>query len=181
MIILFDELDKVHQTEKGQAIYGYLTHLIDSTQNSRYQDVYLSGLELDMSKVFFVFTFNNPEVIDATVKDRLKIVKVPEPTPEDKGNIAEQFILPELCENMNFPLSLDRGIIDAIVSQQREHGGLRGVKRVLEDILGKLNVSRMLTSDLRTGLTYYENSADAMIRKIMEKHETRGESLPMYA
>ena len=183
MIILFDELDKVHQTEKGQAIYGYLTHLIDNTQNSRYQDVYLSGLELDVSRIFFVFTFNNLEAIDATVRDRLKIVKVKEPSALDKGNIAEKFILPELCTNMRFPVSINRDFIDAIVAQQKDNGGLRGVRRVLEDIVGKLNVSRMLDRDVQRKLTYFGSTSDDMIRNIMTKHDKDdlGHALSMYA
>jgi ATP-dependent Lon protease len=182
MIILFDELDKVHHTEKGQAIYAYLTHLIDNSQNTRNQDVYLSGLELDVSRIFFVFTFNNIEAIDATVRDRLKIVKVQEPSSVDKGNIAEKFILPELCLNMKFSVQLDRAVIDALVMQQKELGGLRGVKRVLEDILGKLNVSRMLDRETQKQLTYWANSPDHMIRNIMTKHgkDDAFSSLGMY-
>ncbi len=169
-IILFDELDKIHRSDKGQAIYAYLTHLIDPTQNQKYQDVYLSGLELDVSKVFFVFTFNDIDAIDATVRDRLKIVKVKEPTSEDKGNIAEKFILPELCANMKFSVQVEREVIDAVVAQQNENGGLRGVKRVLEDILGKLNVSRMLDRETQKQLTYWGSSSRSMIQNIVSKH-----------
>ena len=169
-IILFDELDKIHRSDKGQAIYAYLTHLIDPTQNSKYQDVYLSGLELDVSKVFFVFTFNDLDAIDATVRDRLKIVRVKEPTALDKGNIAEKFILPELCANLKFTVQIERDVIDAVVAQQTENGGLRGVKRVLEDILGKLNVSRMLDRETQKQLTYWDASSTEMIKHIVSKH-----------
>ncbi len=175
-IILFDELDKIHRSDKGQAIYAYLTHLIDPTQNSKYQDVYLSGLELDVSKVFFVFTFNDLDAIDATVRDRLKIVKVKEPTALDKGNIAEKFILPELCANLKFTVQIERDVIDAVVAQQKENGGLRGVKRVLEDILSKLNVSRMLDRETQKQLTYWGASANEMIQHIVCKHANDSET-----
>ena len=38
-IIFIDELDKV-RTENGKEIIGILTHLIDTTQNSGFQDKY---------------------------------------------------------------------------------------------------------------------------------------------
>lgn len=169
-IIYFDELDKVHQTEKGQAIYSYLTHLIDPTQNHKYQDVYLSGLELDMSKVFFVFSFNDMDLIDGTVKDRLKVITIKDPTFEDKVTIALEYIVPEICKNVNYEAKISKEIIEKIVRQDRSHSGLRGIKRVLEDVIGKLNVIRMLDDEVCEKLSYYGTSDESIMIKIIDKH-----------
>ena len=173
-IIYFDELDKVHQTDKGQAIYAFLTHLIDPTQNSKFQDVYLSGLELDVSKIFFVFSFNDENAIDATVKDRLKIIKIEEPSKKDKIHIAEQFIIPEICKNINYDFPLDLKVIEKVVNQDKTKSGLRGIKRVLEDILGKLNVLRMLDQISQEKLSFYNVSNETIIDNIINKHANIG-------
>ena len=43
-IIFIDELDKVSKTEHGKEIIGILTHLIDTTQNDKFEDKYFSGI-----------------------------------------------------------------------------------------------------------------------------------------
>ena len=41
----FDELDKVSRTEHGREIIGILTHLVDPSQNSTFQDKYFTGID----------------------------------------------------------------------------------------------------------------------------------------
>ena len=60
-IIFIDELDKVSHTEHGKDIISILTHLTDSTQNEAFQDKYFSGIDLDLSKVLFIFSYNDPQ------------------------------------------------------------------------------------------------------------------------
>ena len=66
-IIFIDELDKVSKTEHGKEIIGILTHLIDSTQNSAFQDKYFTGIDLDLSKALFIFSYNDVEAIDSII------------------------------------------------------------------------------------------------------------------
>jgi len=171
-IIYFDELDKIHRTDKGQAIYAFLTHLIDPSQNKKFQDLYLSGLEFDVSKVFFVFSYNDVDSIDKTVKDRLKIINIKEPSHDDKVQIAEKFIISEICENINYDVKIDRDIIEEIVRQDQNRSGLRGIRRVLEDIICKLNVIRLLDDSWRDRLSFYDNSSTRMIHNIIKQHKT---------
>lgn len=169
-IIYFDELDKIHRTEKGQAINGFLTHLIDPSQNKAFQDVYLAGLDLDVSQVFFVFSFNDETLIDATVRDRLKIIHIDDPTIDDKINIAEKFIIPEICQNVNFNVTLDRSIVKRIISSHDDTQGLRAIKRTLENIISKLNVVRMLDTENRKKLSYYKDRYMDIILNIIEEN-----------
>jgi ATP-dependent Lon protease len=181
-IIYIDEADKVHKTEKGQAIYSFLTHLIDPSQNQKFQDVYLSGLELDVSKVFFLFSFNDASLIDGTVKDRLKIINIAEPSFADKVNIAEKFLLPEICGNVNFTVDLSREILERIVREDKNDSGLRGVKRILEDLVTKLNVLRMLDDGNKEKLSFYNSDMNVMIDTIIRKHTDKdaGKFAAMY-
>ena len=172
-IIYFDELDKIHQTDKGQSIYSFLTHLIDPTQNSKFQDVYLSGLELDVSQVLFIFSFNDENLIDPTVKDRLKTITIKEPSADDKVNIAQKFIIPEICSNINYKVDIDIDIIERIVRFDNSRSGLRGVRRILEDVISKLNVVRMLDEQNQNRLSFYNVSKEQMIDNIINKHNAQ--------
>ena len=68
-IIYFDELDKVSDTYRGQEIIHMLTHLTDSSQNSLFVDNYFHGVTFDLSKVLFIFSFNDESKIDKILKD----------------------------------------------------------------------------------------------------------------
>ena len=63
-IIFIDELDKVSRSEHGKEIIGILTHLVDETQNEAFQDKYFTGINLDLSKALFIFSYNDPSHID---------------------------------------------------------------------------------------------------------------------
>ena len=58
-VIYFDELDKISDTPKGEEITGILTHLTDTTQNSQFHDKYFSNIDFDLSKVLFIFSYND--------------------------------------------------------------------------------------------------------------------------
>jgi ATP-dependent Lon protease len=72
MVLMFDELDKISTTSKGEEVQNLLVHLTDSVQNSVFEDKYLSGIPIDLSKIMFVFSGNNLEKID---KIHVEIVK----------------------------------------------------------------------------------------------------------
>ena len=63
-IIFIDELDKVSSTEQGKEIIGILTHLVDTTQNESFEDKYFSGVEINLSKALFIFSYNDASLID---------------------------------------------------------------------------------------------------------------------
>lgn len=169
-IIYFDELDKVHQNSKGQSIFAFLTHLIDPSQNSKYQDMYLSGLNLDMSKVFFLFSFNDETLIDKTVKDRLKIISIANHSEVDQIEIANKFIIPEIKRNLRFDLdfALDQESIRQIV-KKNENSGLRFVEKTLENVFSKLNVVRMLSDQEKKKLSFYDDDTHKMVENILKK------------
>ena len=54
-VIYFDELDKISETKSGEDISSILTHLTDFSQNQTWEDKYLTGVEIDLSKSRFYF------------------------------------------------------------------------------------------------------------------------------
>ena len=65
-VIFFDELDKVSDTSKGEEIINILMHLTDSTQNNHFNDKYFQGIDFDLSKCIFIFSFNDETKIEYT-------------------------------------------------------------------------------------------------------------------
>ena len=74
-IIYFDELDKVSNTSKGREIINLLIHMIDPVQNKHFVDKYFHGLELDLSKCTFIFSFNEPHKVNYILLDRITKVE----------------------------------------------------------------------------------------------------------
>ena len=101
-IIFIDELDKISKTEHGKELIGILTHLTDSTQNQEFADKYFSGVKIDLSRVLFIFSYNNPENIDPILLDRIHRVKFKSLKKQEKIYISKNYMLPEICKTVGF-------------------------------------------------------------------------------
>ena len=141
-IIFIDELDKVSNTEHGKEIIGILTHLIDPTQNEQYQDKYFSGVDLNLSKVLFIFSYNNPQLIDKILLDRIHRIKFKSLSLEDKVIITKKHILPELYNKVGLSnvLILTDDIIEYIIENYTQEAGVRKLKEILFEIISEINL-----------------------------------------
>ena len=101
-IIYFDELDKVSNTYKGQEIIHLLTHLTDQSQNDKFHDNYFSGIDIDLSKVLFIFSFNDESRIDPILKDRMYVINTKGFSIDDKLQITRNYLLPQLLESYKY-------------------------------------------------------------------------------
>jgi endopeptidase La len=141
-IIFIDELDKVSKTENGKEIIGILTHLIDPTQNESFQDKYFSGIDLDMSKALFIFSYNDVSVIDKILLDRIHRIKFDNLTLHDKLEITDKYILPELYEKVGLVdmLSFDNEVLKFIIENYTYESGVRKLKEILFEIISEVNL-----------------------------------------
>ncbi|NBP02219.1 MAG: AAA family ATPase [Proteobacteria bacterium] len=150
-IIYMDEVDKISEN-KSVEINGVLTHLLDEEQNNKFQDNYLSSVNLNLSKVFFVLSFNDITKVDEIVSDRLKIIYIQEPTLEQKVQICHDKVIPELLASVNFDsncvIRIDKEVIEYIATQKCDkESGVRKLRQALEKVFNKLNY------DILTGTT----------------------------
>jgi ATP-dependent Lon protease len=141
-IIYIDELDKVSKTEQGREIIGILTHLIDYSQNDEFQDKYFSGIPIDLSKVLFIFSYNDPELIDRILLDRIHRIKFENLSWEDKIVIANKFILPEINTKMGFceSVHITNDVLEYIIENFTLEPGIRKLKEILYDLYGEINI-----------------------------------------
>ena len=142
-IIFMDEVDKISTSEKGIDIQSVLIHLTDPVQNSDFQDKYFPGVNIDLSKVLFIFSCNDDTKLSPILKDRLNIIRVKNPTVNDKIIIGKQYLLKELCPNIGIDLSkiiLEEETVKFIVTNYcKDDVGLRGLKKCIESVLMKIN------------------------------------------
>jgi ATP-dependent Lon protease len=135
-IIYLDEIDKLGH--KKQEINGILTHLLDEEQNDKFQDHYLSNINLNLSNIFFIISFNDITKVDAIVCDRMKVIYINPPTMDEKVNILQTKILPELIKVINLKenLEISKETIEyVILNKCSKEKGVRNCKKIFEKIL----------------------------------------------
>lgn len=149
-IILFDELDKISETHQGKEIIGTLIHLTDSTTNNKYNlDKYFSGIEFDLSKVLFVFTYNDPTKIDKILSDRLYKIKIDNYTREEKIEITNKHLVNNVLKEMNFEtqdITFSDDAIKHLVETSSKDEGMRDIKTKITIIISRIN-NLLLTNE----------------------------------
>ena len=144
-IIFIDELDKVSRTEHGRELTGILTHLVDPAQNKCFQDKYFSGIDIDLSRVLFVFSYNDPDAIDRVLLDRIHRVKFSHLSTQEKLVVANTFLLPDIYKKMGLPgmIKVTDDAILGIIGDYTREPGVRKLKEMLFEIVGEINLEIM--------------------------------------
>ena len=101
-IIYFDELDKISKTHKGDEITNILIHLTDPVQNSHFRDKYFHGIDFDLSKVTFIFSYNDPSLIDKVLMDRITQVETKYLLINQKLYVAQNYLIPSIMKEIVF-------------------------------------------------------------------------------
>ena len=173
-IIYFDELDKISSTPKGDEITNILIHLTDSSQNNCFQDKYFTGFNLDLSKVIFVFSFNNIENVDPILRDRLNLIHLSGFTRNEKLQVAKEYLLDSIYANYNMTnISFKDDAIYYLIDTYSKEEGVRELKRKLEDVISKINLLTMVDSAScnlpRISIKFPLKITINLIRKILKK------------
>ena len=173
-IIFIDELDKISKTEHGREIIGILTHLIDSTQNDSFQDKYFNGVDLDLSKVLFIFSYNDVDAIDKILLDRIHRIKFKHLSLEEKITITKNFILPELYKKVGFEnvIFFDDDVLINIINNYTYEPGVRKLKEILFEIIGKINL-KLLNNNFGENTSFPINITYEMVKNdyLKNRHE----------
>ena len=150
-VIYFDELDKISDTPKGEEIIGILTHLTDTTQNSQFHDKYFSGIDFDLSKALFIFSYNDEKKVNPILRDRMYRIETKGYDKKEKTIIAKQYLMPVIEKNINFEsgkIIITDNILHYIIDKYTaKEKGVRNLKRCLEIIYSKLNLFRLMKPD----------------------------------
>jgi ATP-dependent Lon protease len=150
-IILFDELDKVSETHHGKEIIGNLIHMTDSSTNNKYNyDKYFSGLEFDLSKVLFIFTYNDESKVDPILADRLFKIQVDNYSIKEKLEITKTHLIKSILDQYCFSnddIQFDDNALNYIVESSKSDQGMRDIKRKFEIIVSRVNTLMLTDPD----------------------------------
>ena len=177
-IIYFDELDKISDTTKGDEITHMLTHLTDPSQNSLFQDNYFPGVNLDLSKALFIFSYNDESKVNKILKDRMYVIHTKGFKTEEKIKICNEYLIPEIFNTFAFEREeitfTDEIIKDIIEKYTEEEKGVRNLKRCIETIISKINIHVLSHGDnglsfdlenLTLPVTLTEKHVDILLKK----------------
>jgi endopeptidase La len=145
-LMFFDELDKAAKKNDSNEIFSVLIHLTDPNTNAEFNDRFFHELPFPVHNSLIIVTYNDKDLIDPILMDRITPIDVKPYTGRDKEMIARDFLLPALYKKvgidgnlLNFSLPILRQIIDDYTHE----AGVRDLERKLEAILLKLNVDRI--------------------------------------
>lgn len=148
-VLMFDEIDKISQTPKGEEVMNLLIHLTDPVQNGDFEDKYLSGIPIDLSRVMFVFSANDINKIDRILLDRMIVVKLDGYDAKQKAVIAENYLLPEALKEVNLleKIAISKEILNMIIHEfAGDEKGVRELKRCIDQVVQKINMLRLYNS-----------------------------------
>ena len=149
-VFMFDELDKVSESPRGEEIVGILMHLTDSTQNNQFHDKYFSEIDFDLSKCLFIFSYNDESKVNPILRDRMYRIETKGYDAKEKIVIARKFLLPKIREEICFgehEVLIPDEVLSLLITNHQytqSEQGVRNLKRCLEIIHRKLNLFRLV-------------------------------------
>jgi ATP-dependent Lon protease len=179
-IIYFDELDKVSETG-GKDIYSFLTYLTDPIQNVNFKEHYFNGIKFDLSKVFFIFTFNDKKRIDSILLDRINLINIQVQSIEEKIDILYNFCIPDIIKNIGLDDTLAQlirrdSIRKLVINFQSqidvESTGIRELYRIIESVLMEYNKNKILIKE-------YKFEFDSIYKIVKDRENKSIDSIQM--
>lgn len=172
-IIYIDELDKVSKTEHGKEIIGILMHLIDTTQNNGFQDKYFSGIDIDLSKALFIFSYNDASQIDSILLDRIHRIKFDNLSVSEKLVISRKYILPEINKKMGLDgcVEMSDDVISYIIETYTLESGVRKLKEVMFDLYGEINIDLLRCENAESVKLPIQVTIDSLDTKYLLKYD----------
>jgi ATP-dependent Lon protease len=182
-IIFMDELDKISTTDKGKEITDILVHLTDITQNHKFQDKYFTGIDIDLSKVLFIFSYNDISRVNRILLDRITNINLNNFSESEKLVIGRDYMLPKIYTNIGIDSSeviISDDIIRYIVhNYTNNEAGVRKLKSCLETIIMKINVLKYTDMELsyridnfKLPITITVNNCDSLLKEYSTKINT---------
>ena len=155
-IIYFDELDKISQTYKGEEITNILIHLTDPVQNTHFRDKYFHGIDIDLSKATFIFSFNDRKNVNPILLDRITCIETKYLLLSEKINIVNNYLLPDMLKDINLnkdDIIITDNNIKYLINKYTLEGGIRKLKSLLYNIIREINIELLINPNYKK--SYY--------------------------
>ena len=144
-VIVLDEIDKVGRSNRGDPT-SVLLEILDPEQNKEYRDHYLN-FDIDLSKAIFIATANDVGQIPAPLRDRMEFISVNSYTPNEKLEIAKQYLIPQELKKHALKeeeLEISDKALKLLIDEYTREPGVRGLRRKVAGIMRKIASKRVL-------------------------------------
>ncbi|HPG24183.1 MAG: endopeptidase La [Spirochaetaceae bacterium] len=138
-VMMLDELDKLGNDFRGDPSAALL-EVLDPEQNREFSDHFLNT-PFDLSRVLFIATANMLDPIPAPLRDRMEVIQLAGYTPEEKCEIATNFLIPRQVEEHGMApdeLTWTRNAITSLCSEYTYEAGVRNLERQVAAICRKV-------------------------------------------
>jgi endopeptidase La len=147
-VLYFDELDKACSKHGSiNEITSILIHLTDPNMNKTFQDRFFQGIDFPLDKIIMIFSYNDPNLVDPILLDRLKQIEVSAYTINEKIKIVKEFIIPEVAKSIGLQneewIHINEELIEWIIENYTNEAGVRSIKRKIEQIFLTLNLDKI--------------------------------------
>lgn len=149
-LFLFDELDKVSSTYKGDEIINTLIHITDPVQNDKFNDRYFEEIDLNISRSMIVFTFNDEKLINPILRDRMIVINVKGYNNQEKIVLSRDYIIPEILKQYNLKkgdIIFRDDVLQHIINNIESEEGVRNLKRAINNIISWINMMMYVSID----------------------------------
>jgi ATP-dependent Lon protease len=169
-VVMLDEIDKIGSSFQGDPASALL-EVLDPEQNGSFLDHYLD-LTLDLSKVLFICTANQPDTIPTALLDRMDAIRLSGYISKEKVDIARNHLWPRLLKRSGLK-SKQLKISDAAIRQIAEgyarEAGVRNLEKHLARIVRKSIVKIMRDPALEGQSISLRNLEDLIGKPVFQK------------
>ena len=149
--IVVHNCDKISNNHHGQEIFNTLLHLTDSTTNNKYNcDNYFAGIEFDLSRILFIFTYNNPNNIDSIFADRIYKINIKNYNYYEKLSIIQNHLINNILKTFNFKendISFTDKSIKYLIEKSKNLDGMRTIKNNIQIIISRINTLLLINEN----------------------------------
>lgn len=140
-ILFFDEVDKVSRRHQASEIHNILIHLTDPNTNTQFNDrFYSTAIDFDLSGTLIIFSYNDSSLLHPILLDRITEIKLSPFSLSERIEIVNKHMLPELIKSIGLHnVTISNDVISYLVHNYTKEAGVRSLKRLLEQILMRLN------------------------------------------
>ncbi len=148
-VIVLDEIDKVGRSHRGDPTAALL-EILDPEQNAEYRDYYLN-FDIDLSRAIFIATANDLGTIPAPLRDRMEFISVSSYTPDEKFEIAKQYLIPQELKKHALKegeFEITDKALKLLIDEYTREPGVRGLRRKIAGLMRKVATKLLMEEGL---------------------------------
>jgi ATP-dependent Lon protease len=136
-IIVFDEIDKLDMS-KHFSIYSTLLAILDPSQNRKFEDEFLAGIHIDLSRITFICTMNDKNNVDHILLDRIKVIPCNGYSTAEKIELTMNYFIKRFSTEAGLatPVNITQAVAEHTVLSSKKITGTEepGVRQLIKII-----------------------------------------------